>query len=68
MECEHNYELLDVEKKETRYRFNSNFTRTTRFFCTKCVEIKERIDNSTHSLNENPPSWTQGIKNVTEIF
>lgn len=59
--CEHNFELLDVEKSVEKHRFSNLFKRTTRFFCTKCVEQKEIKEQINLGLYEERPDWTYNI-------
>jgi hypothetical protein len=60
--CEHNYQLLDVEKRMTSYRYSNTFYRTTRLFCKKCGEQKEHKEQLNLGWNDERPDWTYNIK------
>lgn len=67
--CKHTYEVLDIEKKAVKYRYTTDFYRTTRFYCTKCCVIQIKIENENYSIHaDDRPAWTYNIKNIVECL
>lgn len=58
--CEHNFQSLDVEKRvDKQNRFSNTYHRTTRMYCSKCAEIREKKEALSFGIYETErPDWT----------
>jgi hypothetical protein len=56
MECKHFYEHLGTIKKASE--IDKKYTRIDRFYCRRCLDIKEIIIKDDKPYGQNPtPDW-----------
>jgi len=55
--CDHDYKHIETVKKSELKNYSMTYTKLDRYYCSKCLDEKEKIRKEERLSHEKLPEW-----------